>query len=97
MKIHAIIYLIIGAVISYVSLRIGSTFTFFFYVGLVFIGIGVAKLLIGFLLKKKESKSEKKNEAPMRVSPPLWKHCSRCKSQVRTVDFFCWRCGTRLR
>ncbi len=93
-KIHAIVYLILGAVISYVSLRIGSTFTVFFYIGLVFLGVGIAKLLIGFLLKKKETKPEKQS---IRVTQPLWAHCPRCRSQVRTSDFFCWRCGNRLR
>jgi hypothetical protein len=96
-KIPALIYLLVGAVVSYVSLRIGNTFTFFFYVGLVFIGIGLAKLLIGFLLRKKETKTEKKTLQQETKPVNHIRYCPRCRSACRMFDFFCWRCGTRLR
>ncbi|MBI4150492.1 hypothetical protein HY492_00010 [Candidatus Woesearchaeota archaeon] len=95
-KIPAFAYLLVGALVAYVSLRIGETFTFFFYVGLVFLGIGLAKLLIGFLLRKKETKTEKKLEQPAKPANHI-RYCPRCRSACRMFDYFCWRCGTRLR
>ncbi len=96
-KIPALVYLLVGALVSYVSLRIGANFTFFFYVGLVFIGVGLAKLLIGFVLRKKETKNEKKVEQKSEKQTPHIRYCPRCRSACRMFDYFCWRCGTRLR
>ncbi|MBI4144898.1 hypothetical protein HY493_01680 [Candidatus Woesearchaeota archaeon] len=93
-KIPAIVWLGIGAGVSYLSLRVGGNFTFFFYFGLVFIGIGVARILLSFVFRKKESRLEK------RVIPrelPKYFLCPKCRAQVHAGTNFCWKCGRRLR
>ncbi len=91
MAIPALVWLVVGVFVSVVSLKVPNLL-FFFYIGLIFIGIGVAKLVGKFILKKKVSKLEVKV-----VNPQLFKTCYHCKSHVRGVDLFCWRCGARLR
>ena len=92
--IPAIVYLLIGAGISYLSFRAGEELTIFFFVGLIFIGIGVAKFLIGRIFKTGVSKSVEKQ------LPKLHSHlryCPKCRSPARKVDKFCTRCGIKLR
>jgi len=53
MAIHWLIWLVIGAVVSFWSHGLGPKFTLFFYVGLVFIVVGVARMFISLVLKDK--------------------------------------------
>lgn len=92
--IPAIVWLGLGAGIAYISLRIGGAFTFFFYIGLVFLGVGVAKILLSFIFRRKESKLEKK-ALPREL--PKYFLCPRCRAQVHAGTNFCWKCGHRLR
>lgn len=91
MAIPALVWLIVGIGVSVISLKVPNLL-FFFYIGLVFTGIGVAKLVSKYIFRTKVSKPEVKV-----VQPNLFKACYHCKSHVRTIDLFCWRCGARLR
>ena len=90
MAIPAIVWLIVGIGVSVISLRVPGL-TFFFYIGLIFVGIGLAKIIIKYIFRKKETKQE------VKMHKPVVNQCFHCRSQVRSIDSFCWRCGARLR
>jgi Zn-dependent protease with chaperone function len=63
MAIHWIIWLIIGVAITIFSWSLGSKFVLFFYAGLVFVGIGIAKLGIRIVVGR-EKKAVKETQQP---------------------------------
>lgn len=93
-KIPAIVYLLIGAGISYLSYRAGDELTIFFFAGLILIGVGVAKILIVRIFRTGVSKNVQKHLP--RLHPHV-RYCPRCRAPVRPVDRFCTKCGQRLR
>ncbi|MEK6891717.1 MAG: zinc ribbon domain-containing protein [Nanoarchaeota archaeon] len=99
-KIHGIVYLIIGLFISIASYYIKYDKLYpFFYVGLLFITFGVAKIVIGFINKeeKKQSPLNRLNPNQFRQAPKQqYKRCPTCGNVARASDNFCARCGNRL-
>jgi len=88
-------WLAIGLVISLTSWYVEMTL--FFWLGLVFIVIGIMKLAAGFMLGEKETKQEKKtvhNLSPQHTHQ--YYRCA-CGNPVRVNDIFCSYCGRRLR
>jgi hypothetical protein len=71
MALHWLVWLVVGAVIAFISHRIGDKFLLFFYVGLAFIVFGIAKALIAFMLRAK-----KQEDVPQRAAPvhPVVRH-----------------------
>ena len=64
-KIHGLAYIIIGILVSAASWKINKEDLYlFFYVGILFIGVGAAKLLLGLLKNKKEEKKMVHHKAP---------------------------------
>ena len=92
-KIHGIIYLIIGFFVSAVSWKINyQRLQFFFYIGLILIIYGVARIVIEFINKK-----EKKEIPQNKLNPKLqYKRCITCGNTARGFDNFCSRCGARF-
>ena len=106
MKIHGIAYLIIGAILSFVSKYIdtkrnSASLTLFFYIGLAFITIGIFKLLVSFILREKIPKPEKQTIQTVLANKPQQpaqiKTCPYCHSTVNPANNFCYNCGARLR
>jgi hypothetical protein len=68
MKIHGIVYVIIGLAMGIYSKLMGKgELTFFYYVGLLFFAIGAVKLILNYF-------SNKKNEKVKLVNTSLTKH-----------------------
>ena len=84
---HGIVYLIIGIFVAIASYKINYDKLYvFFYIGLLFIIYGVAKIIIGF-----SNKDEKKQ-----VPKQQYKRCPNCGNVARGYDNFCPRCGNRM-
>lgn len=89
MKIHGIVYIIVGLVVSSISYWInssveGANLWIFFYIGIGFIIYGGVRLFI-----------VETPEVPLKKFEVL--ECSRCGHKIRTVDNYCYHCGKRLR
>ena len=92
----------IGLFVAISSAVAGGKLAWFAWVGLVFIVIGIAKIVYLFVMKPKETKKE---HAATRVhtqhthmpQTPQAYYCPRCRVTVQQTDFFCRYCGTRLR
>ena len=99
-KIHGIIYLIVGIFVAVASYEINyGKLYFFFYIGLLFITYGTAKIIIGFINKdeKKQAPLNKLNANQFRQAPKQqYKRCPTCGNAARASDNFCARCGVRL-
>ncbi len=92
--IPSLVWLLIGAVVVGISWYIGMPL--FFWIGCAFIALGIAKLAIGFVLGKKETKQEKKTAGPVVQKHPPFYRCS-CGNPARITDNYCNYCGRRLR
>ena len=102
-KIHEIAYLIIGFFVSVISWKINyQRLQFFFYIGLILIIYGVARIVIEFINKeeKKEIPQNKLNpNQPNKFRQPVkfqYKRCITCGNTARGFDNFCSRCGARF-
>lgn len=111
-KIHWSVYLIIGGVVLFISNRLNSQtdsrdFTLFIWIGYLLLVVGIAKLGIAFINKKKESKVERKEmknfayqQQPQQQPQQQQKaalYCPRCRTPLQSYDNFCSRCGQRIR
>ncbi|MEM3154204.1 MAG: hypothetical protein QW165_01395 [Candidatus Woesearchaeota archaeon] len=77
----------------------GGKLTLFAWVGLLFIAIGIGKIVYLFVAKEKSSPKEQRIVHPPHVQPvmPQGHFCPRCRVTVMPTDHFCRYCGTRLR
>ncbi len=90
------IYLIVGALISiYSRVVMGKNNMYamklFFYLGIIFFGIGVYKLLLERMRGKSLGKNEKNR--PMDSSIAV---CKVCGTKNYVTSFFCHICGTKV-
>ncbi len=98
--IPSFVWLFVGALVTAMSWY--SDIPMFFWLGWAFIAFGIFKLVIGFMLGKKETKSERKTiqQQIPRQQQAMQAHkyyrCQ-CGNPVKTSDFFCGHCGRRLR
>ena len=92
-KIPWYLWIIVGAVMFGISYRIGESLNIFLYVGLVFLVVGIFKMLVGFILGDKKKKAVKQAEE-IRAQQFT---CPRCRAVVASTYYFCPHCGTRLR
>ncbi|OYT31932.1 hypothetical protein DRJ22_01150 [Candidatus Woesearchaeota archaeon] len=88
MKIPAIAWIIIGLFISIVSGLI--ELKLFIWAGLVFIIIGIGKLIKEFALKEEKENKETKTQQKEY-------YCPRCKAKINPQSYYCQMCGQRLR
>ncbi|MEK6942928.1 MAG: hypothetical protein AABX00_02595 [Nanoarchaeota archaeon] len=100
-KIHWIVYMLAGFLLSSVSWKINyDKFLFFFYVGILFILIGIIKMI--FSSGKKEEKPlhhqtpQTMHRQPTHQNNQSMKRCPYCSNSARAHDNFCSRCGRRL-
>lgn len=102
-KIHGLVYIVVGLFVSVFSWKVDyQKFIFFFYVGWVFVFIGVVKLIFVFIKRKMGIKEEPVKMAQHKVSIQPhhqayhYKRCRKCGNAVRLHDRFCSRCGARF-
>jgi len=96
-KVHWIVYIILGGAVLLASYNIDSQkFKLFIWIGYLFLIVGIAKLGIWFVTRRKESPAEKK-EIKRELQPRNVMSCPRCKSVLYGYMNFCSRCGVRLR
>jgi uncharacterized paraquat-inducible protein A len=100
-KIHGIVYIIMGIFVSIASYRINyDNLLIFFYLGFFFIALGAAKIVLGFIFRK--NKEEKNTISMARQNYPnpaqrhQYKRCHKCSNITRLTDRFCSRCGTKM-
>ena len=104
------LFVIVGIFIGIMSKYI-ENFQFFYWVGLGFLAIGMFKLLIKYIFRKKQSKADKR---VLKQQQHYWEqqhklqkqqiekqrrghYCPRCRSFVVQGANFCHYCGKRLR
>lgn len=113
MKINGWIYLIIGAIISgyskFVQLKNDNyIMTFFFYVGILFVVIGLFKIIVKFITSPKNKESEVEEEfynSPKKdFSGSINKNsnsraiiCPRCTARLHPKSRYCNWCGYKLK
>lgn len=93
-KIHGIAYLIIGLFVSAVSWRFNyEKLIVFFYAGLAFIFVGIAKLALGFVKNKDKNANKMHQKAHSQMQH---KYCSKCGAALSVHNRFCGRCGAKV-
>jgi len=104
-KIHGLVYIIIGGVMAFFSNFVyqktnKTSLLLFFYFGLLFIAIGFFKIVKNFMLKDGAPKNDKKNMNP-RIAAMLNKDLGSINmSQKQSISqsqniIACPRCGTK--
>lgn len=87
-KIHGLVYIIIGIIISIPSVIMKEgRLKFFLYIGILFIIIGAVKLFLNYTKKEKKPKNIQTTH----------KFCPRCGKVTKQSDQFCSNCGNLLR
>ena len=102
-KIPGWLYLIFGGLVAgYSQFVINAkgvdntvVFNFFFYVGLLLLVIGIFKIVLKFILHKKDEEVETQT-----FNKPLNNNlvrCSKCNSNNYRTYNFCYKCGNKLK
>jgi len=105
-KIHGLVYILIGLFVVIASWKIDyNDMILFFYVGWIFVLVGIVKLFLMFG-KKEETKSvhhAQHNRSSGHIQHSKnkqhqnqlqnYKRCPRCHNVLRIHDRFCNRCG----
>lgn len=96
-KIHGFVYLIVGIFIALVSyFSDNPSLKLFLYIGFLIGIIGIIKLFITALQRKKEKPTVKQHPTTTPKQAAFTKYCQRCGNLVRNFDNFCSKCGTAL-
>jgi len=90
-KIHGLVYIAAGLLVSVLSYKLNyQKLIFFFYAGLVFIFVGISKLIFSWIKNKTPKK-----EAAQRHQPNV-KYCHNCGAPLRLNARFCTRCRAQV-
>ena len=96
-KIHGLVYLLVGLLVSFLSWKLNyEKLMFFFYIGLIFVFIGVIKLITGLMKKKNNEVDAHKKHGKMPQAHRQVKYCHQCGSALSPHHRFCSRCGARI-
>ena len=88
-KIHWLVYIIIGGGVLAAS-KLIERLDVFFWVGLAFLAIGIFKLVLSFITKQKESPAE------VRSAYGSHNFCRKCGSVLMPNSRFCSSCGQKV-
>ncbi|MEM4282124.1 MAG: zinc ribbon domain-containing protein [Candidatus Woesearchaeota archaeon] len=94
------LWLLSGLAIIIVSKTVGGRVEAFFWIGLIFGTIGLAKLLVSYVIREPKAKEEQMNvRAGVVPAHPysLIRFCPRCGNHVTSDAYFCSRCGLKIR
>jgi len=104
-KIHGATYFIIGILVAvfsyYLDNKRGSdSFILFFYIGVLFVIIGLIKLVALAIKKKDEHPKPPRHQQQQKSHHQQVHHtpqfCQRCGAALRQTDHFCAMCGNAL-
>ena len=100
-KIHGLVYVLVGLFVSVLSWRLNyQKLIFFFYAGLIFVFVGIIKIIFNFIKKKNGVKSVQHvvgSQHHTRMQhQQRFNYCSKCRNVVRVNDLFCGKCGNRF-
>ena len=98
-KIPGIAYILIGLFVGLVSyFSNNKSLKFFIYIGFFLGLIGIIKLFITGISKKKEKPKAASpyHKISHKEQSTFTKYCHRCGNLVRNLDNFCSRCGHAL-
>lgn len=98
-KIHGLVYIMVGLFVSILSWNLDyEKLIFFFYAGIVFLFLGIAKLGFDFIKRRKtnlENQHLKMRHQAVHGTRQAG-YCTKCGSASRLHDRFCSRCGSRI-
>ena len=102
-KIHGLIFIISGLVMSIISLNVKyEKLYLFFYIGILFIIMGTAKMIYN-AVQAKQKKAPIANHRRLgqqgsvnQYTQNQLKNCQRCGNISRIHHNFCSRCGARF-
>ena len=94
MRIPGWAYLLVGIIVSVTSNRVREVtenqgMALFFYLGIVMIVIGVAKVLIRFIIKEDEQTIQEETKRVIK--------CPKCGVKHYMTSNYCHMCGTELK
>ena len=100
-KIHGAVYIVVGLFVSVLSRLMNyQKLIFFFYLGLVFVGVGAVKLILKSKATettdvKLQSQAHTAGHHPQLHNTQNFHHkrCGKCGSIMRISDRYCSRCG----
>jgi len=94
-KIYWLVYIVVGLLVSALSYRLDyQKLIFFFYIGLIFIVVGIAKLIFGSANKNTSKAQNVQHKAHHQLQNI--KYCHNCGTALRLQTRFCSRCGARV-
>ncbi|PIN75155.1 hypothetical protein COV18_04350 [Candidatus Woesearchaeota archaeon CG10_big_fil_rev_8_21_14_0_10_37_12] len=86
----------VGLFVSVSSAFFSGPVTLFVWVGIIFVVVGIAKLVMLFVLTpKKKTQKEKKPVQQQRHQQHV-RYCNTCRSMTHPQDRFCRFCGVKL-
>lgn len=89
------LWIIIGLFVFIVSLRLGSKFILFVWLGLIFLVFGVFKVISWSITKKEVSAPEQRSVKQAMGAPTT--SCHNCRRSVYNSQYYCHHCGKQLR
>ena len=116
-KIHGLVYLVIGIAMIAITLFVqskvqGSSIVFFIYVGIVFLIIGIYKLVTKYILGKEKNENITKelglhkrkymkellhnNDYTQNTGNKKIILCPNCSAKHYDTSNYCHKCGTKL-
>ncbi len=91
MKIPFWLWLAVGLFITLASSALKMKL--FIWVGLLFLAIGIGKMVFEFIFKERKPKEKIIHQQAQQ----RYYYCPRCKIRVHVAEKFCRMCGQRLR
>ena len=104
MRIHGLVFIIVGSVVSIYSYAVDPrNLRLFVWFGLGMLIFGIFRLFIDHINKPKEPKKHKHHNSHQHVQrhsnyrmPVVSKFCHGCGSAVHDFQNFCHMCGTQM-
>ena len=96
---HPWTWLIVGFVMMVSGMWLGPSFDAAVWIGIIVFGVGVWFAVSGYIPRKGESHAEHRFAHHVNSTRHAihYLKCLSCKAVVRSTDFYCWKCGKRLR
>jgi hypothetical protein len=88
-------WILVGLVITIVSWSVEMEL--FVWLGLLFIAVGAAKIIISYMTGKETHQERKAEQHAPAAHPSHQYYRCYCGNPVRATDSFCSACGRRLR
>jgi len=101
LNLHPATWAIAGIVLILSGLVLGPSFDIGVWLGILVLGWGVWRLVSWYVPQKPENRYEHHVAHHATHTKPRhaihYLRCGNCRSIVRSTDYYCWKCGKRLR